>query len=176
MKISKIAVAIAATLAISGMAAMPASAKPITSHAYSASPASVVGSDDSAAINAYKTAKANYRLAMADYRAKKNDFKAANAAYKVALQQFKASDKTYADAMKVIGKTFRDSIAGAKEVFKAENAAATTAEQKLAAKNKFGQAKAAAASNRAAALAELGFAPVKPVAPAKPAKPAKPMR
>jgi hypothetical protein len=176
MKISKIAIAIATTLAISSMAVVPASAAPISGHTYSVSPAAAIGSEDSAAINAYKTAKANYRAAVADYRAKKNDFKAANAAYKTALQQFKASDKSYANAIKVIGKTFRDSVAAAKAAFKTEFAAATNAEQKLAAKNKYAQAKATAASNRAAALAALGFAPVKPVAPVKPAKPVKPTR
>jgi hypothetical protein len=161
MKSSKIAIALAASLALSGLASLPASAISVSSHVHVVSPAATVGTNDSVAIDTYKTDNANLLVAVADYRAKKQSGKGAKGALKAVEKKFKVAVKSYGNAKKVIGKTFSDSVATAKATFKAESAAATTPEQKLAAKNKFAEAKSQAASNRAAALALLGAAPSK---------------
>jgi hypothetical protein len=161
MKTTKIAIALATTLAFTGLATMPASALTVSHHVVVATPAATIGTDDAVAIETYKTDNASYVAAVADFRTAKQSGSGAKAALKNAEKKYKAALKSYGNAKKVIGKTFRDSVASAKAVFLTENAAATNAEQKLAAKNKFASAKSQAASNRAAALTSLGKGPAK---------------
>jgi hypothetical protein len=161
MKNKGLAISLAAAIALTGATALPVAAQTVSGRVHFATPAATIGTNDAVAIQSAHSARDDYASAKAEYTAVKHG-KGSKSAFKNVEKKFKAADKAFANAKKVIGKTFRDSVAAAKTVFLAENAVATSTEMKLAAKNKFSAAKSQAASDRAAALVSLGAAPAKP--------------
>ncbi|CAB4627621.1 MAG: hypothetical protein F2599_05310 [Actinobacteria bacterium] len=139
-------------------------------------PVAKVAKKDKAAIDAYKLAKADYQVAITAFKAAKQEFEAQKAAHKLAMDELNPALTAYASAKKVIGQTFSSAMQAAKATFDLAVAGEVTAEQKLAAKSAFEQARTTATAARTAALSALGTAPVKPAAPVKPTKPVKPSR
>ncbi len=170
-------VALAAAALTMGTAAPSfAVEQPLAATDSSSTSSPVVARKDRAAIEAFKSAKADYQTAIAAFRTAKADFEVQKAAYQAAMEELRPTLKAYSDAKKVIGQTFATTVRAAKATYDAVLASDASAEEKLAAKTTFEQAKTAAAAARTAAIEALGPAPVKPAAPVKPTKPVKPVR
>lgn len=150
--------------------------EPLAAAESSATSSPVVARKDRAAIEAFKAAKADFQVAIAAFRTAKADYEVQKAAYQAVMEELRPTLKAYSDAKKVIGQTFATTVRSAKATYDAVLASDASAEDKLAAKTTFEQAKSSAAAARSAAIEALGPAPVKPAAPVKPTKPVKPAR
>lgn len=173
-KTSKILTAFVLTFGFLG--ALPVVANAVEFTTSTIDPVSAVPKKDKTAINAYKLAKQDYLAALEIFKAAKSGYKAQKAAYKILMEEIKPALQAYSAAKKVIGQTFRSSVASARTIFENALAADSSVESQLAAKLAFKQAKITAAANRADAIAALGAKPVKPAEPVKPIKPVKPTK
>lgn len=121
-------------------------------------PASADVPAPAAAIETYDTAVSNYESALAtfvDAGRPKGGFKAVKVAYKAVLKAHKVATRS-------IGVAFKQGVKAAKVARKAAVQAATTVEEKKAARTAYNEAVSGLISVRDAQLADLGSLPAVP--------------
>lgn len=104
----------------------------------------------------------------------KSDNKAAMDAYKTAMADYMAKLKANAAARKAANDAFKSAVDAAKSAYKSAITANSTAEAKTAAENARKSAIAAATAARDAAIKAIAALPAKPVKPTLAPKPARP--
>lgn len=166
----KTALIAVATAAMLTLGTIPGYATEVTGSTVTVAP------KDKTAIQAFKSAMAAFKVDLAAYKLARGDYSARMAAYREVMKTLKPALVTYRLAKKQISQTFVLSIQSAQNTYELAISGDVAAEQKLAAKTAFDEAKASALATRKAAIAALGPAPVKPAAPVKPTKPTKPVR
>ena len=112
-----------------------------------------------------------YKAAIDKWKA---DNQTALNAYKTAMADYIAKAKANAAARKAANEAFKSAVDAAKSAYKSAIAAATTADAKSAAVNARKAAVAAATSARDAAIKAIAPLPTKPVKPTLAPKPEKP--
>lgn len=160
-----------------GVAAFAVDATPAPTS--SATPKAPRTPKDHSAIDAYKHALADFKVANDKYKADKAAHHAALETYKTALDAWRTANAAYLTAKKAIQDTFQAAVGAAKTAYQAAEAAATTDAAKAAAKTALQAALKAAATARDNAVAALPAltspAPAKPEL-SKPVQPTKPVR
>lgn len=167
------AVALSAALVLGGSVAAMA----VESTTPTPVPTATAAPRHKAAVEAYKKALADWKIANDKFKADRAANKAALDTYKAALDAWKTANAAYITAKQAIQTTFKTAVVAATKVRDDAIAAATTDAAKQAAQTAFKAALTKAAADRDAALKTLPALtspmPVKPEL-TKPSKPVRP--
>lgn len=167
----------------------PSASQTLNSNATATSPASTYAQQ----LEAFKVAQVAYQVALAKWKidfvawqaSNKAAIDANNATFQLALGQFEADQKVRKIKRATIDSTFNTTLGTANAESKIAMSSAKTADQKLAIRKTFENAKTAAVVARKAALDALGSELVRPtkttlitttLAPVRPVEPIKPDR